>query len=204
MKNCSVCGAVNDDNNMNCTNCGSQFMMGQPQMNYVQPQPVKKSKTGLIVALVIVGVLLLAGVGVLIWYLVSSAADKKKSVEMVEKVVEAYEDSDSNYLVSITPDFLDVSVSDYDMAFAFLAELDPEYELISMDEPKFMDKDDIKDLEEEIEEKYDEEVDIQKACTIKAEMSITLNYWGEKSTEESDTKFTCIKLDGEWYMYEGM
>lgn len=232
MKTCSTCGAMNDDNSMNCTNCGSQFVVAQPQMGYeqiqggyaqpqmgyeqmqggyAQPQmsygqqpPAKKSKTKLIVILVIVAILVLAGVGVLIWYLVSSAADKKKPVEMVEKVVEAYADCDATYLASVTPDFLDTDVSDYDTAFAFLAEFDPEYELVSMDEPKFMDKDDIKDLEEEIEEYYDDEVEIQKACTIKAEMSITLNYWGETSTEESDTTFTCIKLDGEWYVYEGL
>lgn len=217
MKTCTTCGAMNDDNSMNCTNCGSQLVAAQPQMGYEQmqggyaqpqmnyaQQPVKKSKTGLVVVLVIVGILLLAGVGVLIWYLVSSAADKKKPVEMVEKVVAAYEDCDSNYLASVTPDFLDTSASDYDMAFAFLEELNPEYKLESMEDPEFMDADDIKDLEEEIEDYYDEKVDIQKACTIDAEMSITLDYWGETSTEESDVKFICIKLDGEWYMYEGM
>lgn len=172
-------------------------------MNNAQP-PVKKSKTGLIVALIIIGVVLLAGIGVLVWYLVSSSIEKKKPVEMVEKVVEAYGDSDSSYMASVTPDFLDTSVSDYDMAFAFMEGFDPKYELESMEEPEFMDKDDIEDLEKEIEDYYDEEVDIQKACTIDAEVSITLNYWGESSTEESDTKFVCIKLDGEWYMYQGM
>ncbi len=168
----------------------------------MQQPPVKKSKTAIVIIVIVAFILLVAG-GILAWILISSAKDKKSAQEVVEKTIEAYQDGDVSYLSKTTPEFLGVSKSDYEEVLSFMELLNAEYELVSMGKPELMDKDEISDLEDEIADEYDEDVEIEKACTMDTQVNITMSMMGVEETTEYESEFICIKLDGEWYLYSG-
>jgi len=125
------CGSENKDNAQFCSNCGAQLIQPQPQQeNLVQPQqaasapqlqqpnnatpayqqpvqmPKKKSKAGLIIALVFLGILVLGGVATAGFFIVRAVVsestdvddeDDKKSVSEkdINKVEDDSDDEDA-------------------------------------------------------------------------------------------------------------
>lgn len=218
MKVCNTCGTMNDDMNVSCTTCGSALPMAQPQMGYGQPsmggqpqmgysQPMAPAKKGnkTVIIIVIVAIILVASIIAAV--LAPTIINKKNEKEvrnLIEKSVDAINDSDSEYLTSITPDFMDVGEEDYDEVFAFFEMMGYEMELVSIDEIKKMDSDDIDDLVDEIDDYYDEKVDIEKAYTAEVTAEISYSYGEESDSEESTEDFICIMIDGDWYVYQGI
>lgn len=61
-----------------------------------------------------------------------------------------------------------------------------------------IDKDDISDLEDEIESYYDENVNIKAAYNLEVEMKIK----GSEDDDENDDELTVIKVGSKWYLYD--
>ena len=199
---------------------GQPIMGGQPQMGYGQPVmnvqsmgAANKSKKGIIIAVVIILVVVIIA-AVCIPMIVKAqkekkakellAKEKKEVEELIEKSVKAMNDGDSEYLASVSPDFLDYTEDDYDETFEYLEWMGFEIELVSIEEVEKMKAEDMEDLVHEIEDDYDEKVDIEKAYTAEVTAEITLSYEEYSESDESTEDFICIMLDGKWYVYQGI
>lgn len=123
--------------------------------------------------------------------------------KVLDKYYKSQEKADSKMIVSIFPDFMEAEdVFDDDAMEDRLDSLKDKYGdnvkiKYKITDSEKLDKDDIKEIEESIEERYDEDVKIQEAYKVEVEAT----YKGSEDSETEDEELGFIKIKGKWYMY---
>lgn len=139
-----------------------------------------------------------------------------------EKVIKTYisasiEDPDAYELITLIPDeILDEAVKDSDVGrrenienlqdsleqsakylYNRCDELSVSFEIADVDDSS---KNEIKLLSDDCEDLFGFTVSDEKEITV--ELSINMVIDGEEDTETRDVKFTVIKVNGDWYLWE--
>ncbi len=214
---CSNCGTEIKEGTAFCSKCGAKagetaqqdYSQGMPDYSantYGSSQqsskPNNNKKIGMIVvgvAAVIVLFLLFKFVGIFttpayekpIKY-VCDGLEKGNGKTMMKAfpdyIVDQLED---NY--GDMDDFMDMMSENLEDSFGKRIKIS--YKVTDKDK---VDKDDIDDLEDEIESYYDEKVKIKAAYNLEVEMKIK----GSEDDDKSKDELTVIKIGSKWYLYD--
>ena len=219
-----------------------QAPYGQPmyqQAPYGQPMAAKPAKKKGVIALVAGIIVAIIVVVVLLIVFVFGGSSKNTSMEdPIDKVMKAVNEQKLSYLYESMPSFMAKDVKEdikdsYENEKEFWEEefgIGDMYSSMTMSyeiaDKEKLDKDEIDELEEEIEYEFDKKVSISSAYVLELDVEATLKfntkalkeeygddyaelleyYYGEdwkKVIEESDTlEAVVIKINDEWFLYD--
>ncbi|MFA5658886.1 MAG: hypothetical protein WC900_06340, partial [Oscillospiraceae bacterium] len=125
----------------------------------------------------------------------------------IDNMIKGIENQDADIFLSAYPEFLADQMDSYidddtmeDMYDSFEDEygknIKISYKVTDKDK---LDKDDLTDYEEEIDDYYDEKVDIAEGYEVEVELTIE----GDDDNDNDDTDFVVLKIDGDWCVYDG-
>ncbi len=177
-----------------------QWDYNQQQMNYGQATPSGNGKKKKMILISVVALVAIIGIIILACKLISDKKEKEdnqKPRKMAQKVFDAYNDCDEDYLLSITPDFKEEDIED---AIELVEDYEITIDIISLGKADFMSKAEIRELQEDIEDDYSEKVYIQKACTIEAEAEVTMYFYGDDYSDEDTLELVFYKSKDKWYL----
>lgn len=205
---CGNCGTHNNESSAFCANCGAPLTLETPAPQAPAP---KRSKKGLIIGLSI-GAAVLAILAVVL--ILTLGGGKKSGAQAPEDIAAQYMDcfldADIRAMLDIIPeevidetfDALNTPESWADRMSARLEEMfdemDAEYDRwdisYKIDDVSNLDADDLEDLQEFYDNRYNCQVDACKEVTV----DVTIQLDGYEEDEEL-TVFI-IQVDGKWYV----
>jgi hypothetical protein len=186
-------------------NMGNNMNMGmdyqQPYMPASTPEP-KKSKGGLIAAIV-AAVIVIAAVAAVLAFVVFGENGEKKSKQVVDTYMTGLAEADSDKIASVvdpkctSEDELQQVADAFEMLKSMGIEYTLDYKIVSVEEASTSE---IKSMCEGI---YDDEsvaADIKSAYICDVEYTMNMTYLGESESEEDSFSLICYKKDGTWYV----
>ncbi len=200
-KFCMQCGAQMDDNAEICSSCGAA-QTNAPDGAAVSAGETKKSSMAPLIAA--------AAVVVVILLLILKALFGGSYKEPIDNMCKAMETGKGKYLYKCMPEFLFEEQFEDMKKSEIIDELDEEAEdaLDSMEDKygddvkvsykikdkEKIDKDDLEDLEETLEDVYDSKIKIRKGYEVEVKLKI-------KGDDDSDSETATVKvykINGDW------
>ena len=200
MKFCSNCGNQMDDSTKFCILCGAA-------QEETQKKTKKKRKKLWLIPVIIGGVCL---VGLSIFISVSVAYESSAKEGTIKKALNATAEMDTEATVDVMwsksmlklaeeMDDTDDMIDTYEEDFELLEYYDIEFKFknLEIEDMHDVEKADVKEFVEAIEDEYDVKVSIQKMC----EIEISYEFWNNNYEEWDDAEEECIvyKSSGKWY-----
>lgn len=184
-------------------NMGADMNNGyqQPYMPASAPEP-KKSKGGLIAAIV-AAVIVIAVIASVLVFAVFGGNGEKKSKKVIDTYMTGLAEADSDKIASVVdPDCINEddlqSVADaFEMLKSMGIEYTLDYKIVSTEKAT---DEEIKSMCEGI---YDDESvakDIKLAYICDVEYTMNMTYLGESESEDDSFSLICYKKDGKWYV----
>ena len=199
-KFCENCGAEMADDQVVCSNCGNGAeaeKVAEPVAEEVKANPTTSNKSELIKKVGIIGGIV-AAVAIIVAIIVSLASGGWK--KPIKNYVEGMNKCDSDKYLAAYPDFLEMKTSDSD-----LKDMKKNSEKEYGDNVKYsykilkkekITKDELKDVEEYIKNKYDKSVKVKKGFKVKVEYKMK----GKDDFDYQTTNVYVYKIDGKWKM----
>lgn len=226
MKYCNSCGAqIPDDAAAFCPICGaSQNAQAIPPMqNAVPPMqqavpPVgyeayntgyadpyaapKKSKKGLFIAL---GSALAALILIIIIVIVVLSTRRGASTqkELVDDFIKSLNKQDSKAFMNLLPECYENQMKQEYSGRDIFSDFPYKGYKITLGETRnldIFDKEDIIDAENDVYRQTNDRVVIEEGCRVKYEIDLT--YEAYNYTDTDTISFTCVKIDGRWYIID--
>ncbi len=191
----------NQDMNMQQNPYPNQGMDMSQNFNVGMDDTQPKSKTGMIVGIIIGAAVVVAAAIVALALIVGGGA--RKCEKIVDEFMEGMAEGDAEKMVSnidsdcVADSDVEELAYSFELIKAYGMEYSVDYEILETKKAS----DDI--IEEMCDSLYgDDDVadDISKAYVSKVEYSVTASYLGETQTEEDTMYLVCYKKDGEWYL----
>ena len=192
---CPNCGANNFEGANNCANCGTPLSMGYT--------PQKKNNAGLVAGIIAAVIAFVAIIVVLV-----SAGNSPETP--VKNLIKAMNTCDATYLEKVVPEvmydkLIERNGMDIEEGLEWEKKIAEDeygtgefkYEIIRK---KKIEKDELEDVEENLEEIYEEEG--LKAPRVSAgyDMRVELIYEGSKETDSETDTMSVYKINGKWYI----
>ncbi|MFA5658303.1 MAG: zinc ribbon domain-containing protein [Oscillospiraceae bacterium] len=215
-KFCTSCGSQVPEEASNCPNCGaptgstapaSPAAPSAPTATYAAPAPEgvsAKPAKGNIPTYIGIGVV--AVIAIIVIALIASlfGGGYKKPID---NMIKGIEKQDADKFLSAYPEFLADQMDSYiddDAMEEMYDMLEDEYGKNIKISYKVTDKDkldkgDLEDYEDEIDDNYDEKVKVTAGYELEVEMKIK----GKDDEDEDENDFVILKIDGDWCVYEG-
>lgn len=204
-KFCMQCGKEIEDDASICVYCGaSQESSGLSAGADVK----KKNVLAPIIAVAVVVILVL----IVIFNLIAGGGYKKP----IDNMMKSIETGKGKYIYKAMPEFLVEYRYDDDDKDEIYDALDESMEyVVEMLEDEYGDdiklsykvkdkekikKSDLKDLEEDIEDTYDEDVKVSKGYEVKIKLKIK----GDDDEDEDTTTINVYKIDGDWCLMDSI
>ncbi|MCM1228062.1 MAG: zinc ribbon domain-containing protein [Clostridium sp.] len=209
-KYCMQCGAqIDDDNAAVCPSCGAN-QDSAPTANGVDPVIVENPTDG---SKKMFPVLIAAAAVVLVVFiLILKALFGGSYKDPIDNFCKAMETGKGKYLYKSMPEFMIEDEYDDMKKSEIIDELDEVGEdLLDSLEDEYgddikvsykikskekIDKDDLKDMEDDIEDYYDAKVNVQKGYEVKLRLKIK----GDDDDDSEKVTFNVYKIDGKWCM----
>ena len=197
-KFCENCGAEMADDQVICPSCGNGAQAekeAQPIVENVESNPTSSKKSELIKKVGIIGGLV-AVVVIIIAILASLIGSGWK--KPIKNYIKALNKCDGDLYEEVYPDFMKTKKSDSD-----LKDDKKEDEKDYGDNVKYsvkilkktkISKDELKDVEEYVEKKYDTSTEIKKGYKVKVETKVK----GKEDYDYSTSTIYVYKVDGKW------
>lgn len=220
VKFCTSCGTQLSDGETNCSSCGaltgSQVEQvsqetAAPTATYEIPEgntgvAANKTPTTTYIGMAVVGV-----IAIIIIALFASLFGGGAYTKPIDRMVKGMMKEDSDKYLSAFPEFVadrmeDSSYQDIDdMLEDLMDDMKDEYGknvkiTYKVTDKEKLDKDDLKDWKKTIKSRYNEKVDVTKGYELEVEMKIK----GKEDSDEEETDFTVLKIDGKWYLMGGL
>lgn len=198
-KFCENCGAEMEDNQTVCPNCGNgaeatatetvKEEASTTKVSFKDPETVKK--VGIIAGIAAIVVIIIA--------IIASIAGNGWKAPL-KNYVKGMNKCDSDAYLSAYPDFLEMKTSDSDLKDQKKND-EKEYGDNVKYSIKFLkkekiDKDELKDVQEYIEKKYDKKVTVKKGYKVKVEAKTK----GKEDYDYGTSTRYVYKIDGKWKM----
>lgn len=167
-------------------------------------QAVAKKKTN-VAAIIIIAVVAVAAIGFAVWFFLLRGGNGANSPEtVVKEAMDAMADGDAERLYNLFPEAMR-SDDEYETVSQML-EMFKTYNIkienFKITDKQKLSKDEIEDIEEEFELYYDEKVSISEAYYVDYSYTMSMEFLGQKQSEDTDETSTVIKIGSKWYMYE--
>ena len=223
---CSNCGSEMKEGNVFCSNCGSKSAnagqqaadVGQQTVGNTQGMPnyTSNSYTGVnqqmnkpnnnkIIGMAVVGVAALAVLFILVklFGAISTPGYEKP----IKYVCDGIENGSFNTMMKAFPEYITDQLDDYygddtdDLMDSLVESLEDEfgkrlkvsYKITDKDK---LDKDDIEELQDDVQYSYGEKVKIKEAYELEVEMKIK----GSEDNRKDTSDVTVIKVGSKWYL----
>ncbi len=218
---CSNCGTEMREGTVFCSNCGAKAPDAGQQAP-VNPQNMpnntsyaytgynqqgKKPNNNKIIGMAVVGVVALAVLFLLVKLF--GAITTPGYEKPIKNFCEGIEKGSFKTMMKAFPEYITDQMEDYygdemdEMMESLVESLEDEYGKrikisYKVKDKDKLDKDDVKELEDDVRYIYDEKVKIKEAYEIDVELKIK----GSEDSDKDKSSITVIKIGSNWYLYD--